>query len=333
MTNANNDSVNELITKHLVGEASADEQQQLFSWIADKQENERHYLAMKKAFDLTDQHFAVPAADELPIDIEHEWNHFTDSIGQQKTSTHLSSAQLWLRIAASVLLLMVVGGVLYYYSSPDQAIYQTAATKQTVVLPDGSEVTLNRYTTLSVDAGFAKENRSVTLKGEAFFNVQPDADKPFVILTKNATVQVVGTSFNVNAYDSLQEVEVIVTTGIVLLETKGGKEKVRLVPGQKGIYSETTEKIVSAVNQDVNFLSWNTGRLVFVENDLRSVLETLKKTYHSDIVIRTDIPVSCIVTVTFDQQSLESVLKVLESTLNLKYVINGNAVEITEAGC
>jgi ferric-dicitrate binding protein FerR (iron transport regulator) len=91
--------------------------------------------------------------------------------------------------------------------------------------------------------------------------------------------------------------------------------------------------VVSAVNQDVNFLSWNTGRLVFVENDLRSVLETLKKTYHADIVIRTDIPVSCIVTVTFDQQSLESVLKVLESTLNLKYVINGNTVEITEAGC
>jgi ferric-dicitrate binding protein FerR (iron transport regulator) len=288
---------------------------------------------MKKAFDLADQHFAVPIADELPIDLDREWNHFTDSIGQQKTSARLSPAQLWLRIAASIVLLMVVGGLLYYYTSPDQAIYQTAANKQTVVLPDGSEVTLNRYTTLSLDADFAKENRILTLKGEAFFKVQGDAGKPFVILTKNATVQVVGTSFNVNAYDSLLEVEVIVTTGIVSLQTKGGTEKVKLVAGQKGIYSETTEKIVSAVNQDVNFLSWNTGRLVFVENDLRSVLETLKKAYHTDIVIRTDIPVSCIVTVTFDQQTLESVLKVLESTLNLKYVINGNTVEITEAGC
>ena len=333
MTNANNDSVNELITKHLVGEASSDEQQQLFSWMAEKEENKRHYSAMKKAFDLADQHFAVPSADELPIDIEQEWNQFTDSIGQRKAFGNLSPAQLWLRIAASILLIMIVGGVLYYYTGPDQAIYQTAASKQTVVLPDGSEVTLNRYTTLSLDAGFAKENRNLTLKGEAFFNVQPDAGKPFVILTKNAMVQVVGTSFNVNAYDSLQEVEVVVTTGIVSLQAKGGSGKVKLVAGQKGIYSETTQKVVSVVNQDVNFLSWNTGRLVFVENDLRSVLETLKKTYHSDIVIRTDIPVSCIVTVTFDQQSLESVLKVLESTLNLKYVINGNTVEITEAGC
>jgi ferric-dicitrate binding protein FerR (iron transport regulator) len=128
-------------------------------------------------------------------------------------------------------------------------------------------------------------------------------------------------------------VEVVVTTGVVSLETKQGNGKVKLTAGQKGTYSKMTDKVVSTVNQDINFLSWNTERLVFVENDLRSVLETLKKTYNANINIRADIPVTCIVTVTFDHQSLESVLKVLESTLNLRYIINGNTVEITEAGC
>ena len=73
--------------------------------------------------------------------------------------------------------------------------------------------------------------------------------------------------------------------------------------------------------------------MVFLENDLRTVIGTLEKTYHVDITISADVPASCLVTVTFDKQSLESVLKVLESTLNLKYTINGNKIEITEAGC
>jgi ferric-dicitrate binding protein FerR (iron transport regulator) len=333
MTDANNDSVDELITKHLAGETSADEQQQLFSWIAESQDNKRHYNALRKAFELAEQHFAVPAAEELDINLDREWDQFSQSIGEEKKSHHLSPVQFWLRIAATIFLVIVSGGLLYYYTSPSTTVYQTAASKETVTLPDGSTVVLNRYTKLSLDADFGDAYRKLSLEGEAFFEVEPDVNKPFMILTEKATVEVVGTSFNVNAYDSLSEVEVIVTTGVVMLQTKTGTQKVELVAGKKGIYSKVNEKVVSAVNQDLNFLSWNTERLVFIENDLRSVLETLKKAYHADITIATDIPVTCIVTVTFDHQSLGSVLKVLESTLNLKYTLNGNKVEITEAGC
>lgn len=332
MTSANNDSVNELITKHLAGETSADEQKELFSWIGHNEENKRYYNALKKAFDLTNKHFAVGGMEDLNINVDQEWNHFTETIGAKRTR-QLSTAQVWLRIAAAVLLIMVTGGILYYYTSPDSTIYQTAGNKETVILPDGSKVILNRYTLLSYDPGFDDKTRTVSLEGEAFFDVEPNASKPFIILTEKATVQVIGTSFNVNAYDSLSEVEVIVRTGIVSLQAKHGVKKVKLVAGEKGIYFKTKEQVFSTVNSDVNFLSWNTERIVFVENDLRSVIETLKKTYHAEITVSVDIPATCIVTVTFDHQSLESVLKVLENTLNLKYSINGNKVEIIEAGC
>jgi transmembrane sensor len=228
---------------------------------------------------------------------------------------------------------IATAGILYYYTLQKTVTYQTAENKETVSLPDGSQVTLNRNSLLSYDPDFGDNNRTVKLKGEAFFDVEPDATKPFIILTEKATIQVVGTSFNVNAYDSLSEVEVIVQTGIVSVETKKGDQKIQLSAGQKAIYSETNEKLVSTINEDVNFLSWNTQHLVFVESDLRTVIETLKKTYHAEIVITTDIPATCIVTVTFDKQSLESVLRVLGTTLNLKYTINGNRIEITEAGC
>jgi len=333
MTKRDHDSIQSLITKHLAGEASADEQKELSLWMAESPENRRHYDDLKKAFELTEKHFAFSASEDLNIDIENEWDHFTETIGSGKATRRLSPARVWLKIAATVLLIMATGGVLYYYSSPKTIIYQTAGNTETVTLPDGSSVSLNRHTSLSFNPGFGEENRTVNLDGEAFFEVEPDANKPFIILTREARVQVLGTSFTVHAYDSLPSVEVIVQTGLVSFQEKTGKQSVKLPAGQKGIYSKTKERIASATNNDVNFLSWNTQRIVFVENDLRSVVETLKKTYHADIRISTNIPASCTVTVTFDHQTLESVLKVLESTLNLKYTINGNKVEIIEAGC
>jgi ferric-dicitrate binding protein FerR (iron transport regulator) len=332
MTNGNNDSVNELITKHLAGEASAEEKKDLFAWTDAHAENKRHYDALKKAFDLTQRHFGSASPPHVNIDIDAEWDRFTETVGESK-SRKMSPSMLWLRIAATVLLLMATGGILYHYSAHKTLRYETAGNTQIIALPDGSQVTLNRHTLLSYDRDFGTRNRTVSLEGEVFFEVKPDAKRPFIILTQNTRVQVVGTSFNVNAYDSLNEVEVIVKTGIVSFGATAGSEKVQLVAGQKGVYSKATEKVASTANDDVNFLSWNTRRLVFVESDLRSVVESLKKTYRAEIVIDTDIPVTCSVTVTFDHQSLESVLRVLESTLNLKYTVDGNKIVITEAGC
>lgn len=333
MTKENNDSVNELITKHLAGEITADEQNQLSSWISESQENRRYFDDYKKAFDLTEKYFGASPSDAPHIDIDREWDHFVTNIGAGKPVRQLSATRIWLRIAASLLLIAATAGILYFYTLPKNVSYQTAGNRETVTLPDGSQVTLNRNTLLTYDPDFGDNNRTVSLNGEAFFDVEPDAAKPFIILTDNARIQVLGTSFNVTAYDSLSAVEVIVQTGVVSLETKTGKEMIKLTAGKKGVYTKATNKLDSTVNDDVNFQSWNTQRLVFIENDLRSVIETLKKNYNADITISADVPSTCVVTVTFDHQSLVSVLRVLESTLNLKYTINGNKVVITEAGC
>lgn len=331
MTDPNHDTINELITKHLSGESSAEEQKQLSAWINASEQNRKQYQDLEKAFALTEQHFA-PTQD-LPVDVDREWDRFTEAIGPSVKTRQLSRSRVWLRIAATLLLLLATGGILYYFSAPETTVFQTADNKEMITLPDGSQVTLNRNSSLTYEPEFGEQSRTVNLRGEAFFDVEADAAKPFIILTQNARVEVLGTSFNVNAYDSLQEVEVIVQTGVVSLQPKAGDQKVQLAAGQKGIYSKAKEQVSVTVNDDVNFLSWNTQHLVFVESDLASVLRTLGKTYHADIRVSADIPETCIVTVTFDNQTLESVLKVLESTLNLKYTIQGNKVEITEAGC
>lgn len=332
MINDRND-INDLITKHLISETSPDEEKALSVWINENDANRRHYEEFQKTFQLTEEYFAIPAGENLDLNPDEEWDHFTAKIASGKASRHLSTGQFWLRIAASLLFLIAVASLLYYYGTANTTTHQTAGMRETVTLPDGSQVTLNRNTSLSYDKSFGREIRRVTLEGEAFFDVTSDSQKPFIIITDEAKVQVLGTSFTVNAYDSTDHVEVIVQTGIVSLQGKEAADHVQLTAGQKGIYSKANETLTSGTNNDPNFLSWKTQRLVFVENDLSTVIETLEKTYHVDVTISGDVPVSCVVTVTFDKQSLESVLKVLESTLNLKYTINGNKVEITEAGC
>jgi ferric-dicitrate binding protein FerR (iron transport regulator) len=228
----------------------------------------------------------------------------------------------------------VAGAIIWFVVKEERRVHQTSDNIETVILPDGSEVTLNRWSTLAYNSDFNRDERSLTLNGEAFFEVNPDATKPFVVNTGDARIQVIGTSFNVLAYDTLKTVEVIVETGIVsLAPAKGTTRGVELLAGEKGIMSRADNSLSIAVNEDLNFLSWNTQHLVFVDSDLMSVFQTLEKTYHVQISVETEIPPSCIVTVTFDKQSFESVMRVLENTLNLKYTIEGDKVVITDAGC
>jgi len=334
-----NDSVKELLTRHLAGETSVEEAEQVNAWLDQKPENEQYYNELRKVFDLSQQHYARESHQHLDINIDAEWNQFINQIGKPEGKSITMSARkkqssVWYRVAAAAIILIVSGFALNYFLNRETNIqYQTADNKQDVVLPDGSHVTLNRYSKLALTSSFGKEKRTLTLTGEGFFDVAHDKSKPFIINTTNARVEVVGTSFNVRAYDSLEKVEVTVQTGIVKFGVPQLNQEVKLVAGEKGVYTKENSNVTSKVNDDANFISWNTQKIVFNENTLQSVIETLNKTYHVNIVLSADVPASCVVTVTFDHQSLDAVLHVLESTLNLKYTVNGNRIEITSAGC
>lgn len=327
----------ELIIRHLTGETSAEEEQQLRAWMAQLPENEKYYNELKKVFALSSNSL-TKTKQEIDVNVNQEWEKFVSTIEKNeapvRTLVPENQARLWLRIAATILLVAASGFVINYFVFRNTDVkFLTADTTQSVTLPDGSTVILNKHSELSYASSFGEMNRKVTLKGEAFFEIERDTQKLFIISINNAEVEVLGTSFNVQGYDNRKEIEVTVQTGLVKFSVPEENKEVKLEAGQKGIYSKAAKDLKSAVNPDINFLAWNTRKLVFTENDLRSVIETLNKTYQVNITLPANIPASCVVTVTFDQQSLESVLNVLKTTLNLEYRINGNQVEILSAGC
>ncbi len=338
--NIGQNHIDDLISRSLSGEASAAEDKELAAWIAQQDENKQHYQKTKRAFDLGGDYFTNTISKEPDLNIDQEWNHFLKQIDEKKNenirslSAERNPVQFWVRIAAAVLLVVASGFAINYFMSKGTDIhYQTAENTLDITLPDGSKVALNRNSELSYSSNFGDDDRNVKLKGEAFFNVERDPQKPFVIEVNEARVEVLGTSFNVQGYDLREAVEVVVETGIVKLSIPEANKGIVLNVGDRGVFKKKNKTLSSAANTNPNFLSWKTKKVVFIESDLRSVVEALNEIYNANIIISTPVLDTCVVTVTFDQQNLDAILNVLKTTLNLTYTKKGNQIDITHAGC
>jgi ferric-dicitrate binding protein FerR (iron transport regulator) len=204
---------------------------------------------------------------------------------------------------------------------------------QLITLPDNSVVTLNKDATITFPREFADDNRKVIMKGEAFFEVTRNEKKPFTVNLGLSSVEVLGTSFNINAEDNNDRIEVVVNTGKVRFATNSGTESVDLIKGEKGTFIKNMNMISKVQNSDVNFMAWKTRKIVFNDVDLDLVIQTVNKIYDSQITFSTDVGKNCKVTVSFDNQSVEAILSVLELTLDLEYKKTGDVIEVVKTGC
>ncbi|HWV75123.1 MAG TPA: FecR domain-containing protein [Pseudosphingobacterium sp.] len=116
--------------------------------------------------------------------------------------------------------------------------------RKTLKLSDGSTITLNANSSLDIMAGYGDKQRLVLLKGEAFFHVKPAVKCPFYIQTKDVSVQVLGTSFNVKAYDHRAKVQVAVKTGKVQINDAADTREYLLGEGEKYDYDRTGKRFV-----------------------------------------------------------------------------------------
>ena len=246
----------DLLAKHLAGEASASEQQELHAWVTATPDRLPLLTAATRAW----ERGGTVAEEFSEADVEVAWQQFRVAadlapapaaapapvVTEGKVVPLWPAAQPWLRVAAAVLLLVGVWSLLRVFLPPSQLQMVTVtagAERQQTTLPDGSKVWVNRHSTLSYAANFNEKVREVQLQGEAFFEVKKDQGRPFTVLANETRTQVLGTSFNVRAYGAEDSVEVAVVTGRVAfspvrrLET--GSDSVLLTAGPAGRYSSS----------------------------------------------------------------------------------------------
>jgi ferric-dicitrate binding protein FerR (iron transport regulator) len=243
-----------------------------------------------------------------------------------------------LRIAAVLTLFVGLGWLAYRYAgqqtpvaqSPGQFLTLTTTDKPlNKILPDGTKILLNRRSSLRYPAQFAANQRDVTLNGEAFFDVVPDATRPFRIQARRSTVQVLGTSFTVRAYDA--SVSVAVRTGKVRFAS--GRSAVLLTQNQQGVYVPSADSIRRSLQLNPNVFAYKTRQLVFEGTPLRDVVQTLNELYEVDVRLENAQLGNCRLTTRFDNAPLEAVLAVTAETLGLRVRREGQRVILDGTGC
>lgn len=228
----------------------------------------------------------------------------------------------FLKLAASVALILALGIPAFYFGvlrNTGEAYQRNILAKEevtTVDLPDGSRVYLNKGAEISYSKAF-KNQRSVELRGEAFFDVMSDPQNPFSVHSGEILVSVLGTSFNVKQGKQPSEVEVYVKTGLVKVSLEESDQFIYLEPEQLGIIKN--RKLLSTSLKDPNYISWKTMDFKFVDSALSEVIQDLEESYHVDILTG-DMDLSEMrITTSYSGQSIDAILETIATAFNLRF--------------
>jgi transmembrane sensor len=195
-----------------------------------------------------------------------------------------------------------------------------------VTLSDGTKVWLNAASSLSYPATFSGKERRVELVGEAYFEVHHDASQPFIVSTRGQQIRVLGTSFNVNAYQDDNKTVTTLVNGRVQLSRDGNDEAPQLHPGEQSVLAGAGFEIAK-VDASL-FVAWKDGQFRFKATPLIEVMRQVERWYNLDIDytgIPTDIQIHASIS---KDKKLSTVLHALEKITDLKFDIKGRSVKL-----
>ena len=193
-----------------------------------------------------------------------------------------------------------------------------------ITLSDGTNVWLNSGTRLVYPAVFAKNKREVYIDGEAVFEVKHSDVKPFLVNSRDFTVRVMGTVFNVSAYSDDQYSSAVLERGKIELSYKGNsllhKEKTQLSPGDMAIYNPSKKEISEKRVNPADYLSWRMGYYVFRSERLDNILKKLARYYDVEIKLQNTELGEQTFSGSLDlKKTPEDVLKVIQKTTSLTF--------------
>ena len=309
--------------KWLADEATPPEQELVQEWINSSEANHHYFQHFQQIWNESQQLAVIATVDE-----NKAWQKFQRKVKKEETRKNPIIRFGWWQIAASIL---IVIGAAWFTSSllnketrePEMLTIAAINEVKKDTLPDGSVATLNKRSVLSYPSFFKDKTRKVKLEGEAFFNVKANKEKPFVIDVNDVQVKVVGTSFNVRSYNGATEV--IVETGIVQV-TKDGK-MVELKAGER-ISLQRDSVTTKEVSEDKLYNYYVSKTFVCDNTPLWKLVEKLNEAYGANIRIEREELRKLPLTVTFDEESLDTILDIIGQTLMIKISRNDDEIII-----
>lgn len=312
----------ELIAKYLSGEASPEEAMVLHDWL-ETPGNKLHFDQFKTTWNAVN-----PSKKIRSVNKEAAWQKMSITTEAPRARQRFMGMSMRATAIAASVLLATVAAILWFQnrSATGMEIVTTLDSTKNVTLPDNSRITMYHNTGMVIPREFDK--REVTLvSGEAYFAVEKNEDKPFIVHAGFASIRVVGTEFNVTVNND--EVVVGVSEGKVLLYTNNDSIFV-----EKGM-AMSMKPTQPAEPVDMNSNNWGyaTRRLVFKDTRVSDIINAVEKTYGRSIRVSNDNVKNCTLTATFDNDSVENIVLLIAETLNLKLEKDGQAFILDGTGC
>lgn len=336
-----NNRYTELIAKKLSGDIDKAEEETLNTWLKASDENQGTFQIYSSIWSDTKIKRVSKNADNVFVGIsaaiqeEEIDSHKTYQI-QEKTG---SLSYVWRGIAAAIVILVVAVFVFLSISNKEelpvaQSIHLIekslpSGQKIKIFLPDGSTVWLNAESSISYPERFDDVNRVVTLTGEAFFDVNKDPFKPFIVKTDNMDVTVLGTTFNIRSYHNEGITEVALESGKVLVETSDLKENKYILSPGEGI--SVNGKLGKTSRYEVDPKSafqWKDGVIYFNKAGFDEVINKLSRWYGVEFIIENYDGKGWEYSAEFKNDYLNNILQSMSFTKGFKYELDQNKVTI-----
>ncbi len=251
----------------------------------------------------------------IAVNTDRSWIRFNERLKETRTRVWMPYL---LRIAAVLIVALGVGYLFFVESPANNIVFETTANEKIEIdLPDGTRVWLNENSRLSYGEDYNAKERHVAFSGEAFFDVVRNEQRTFRIETGESVVEVLGTSFDVDAYPAKGYVAVDVKTGRVALRSKGEAGEIIIEKGAYGKLDLDRQVLGLAENAPLNIDYWRTGQLIFEDVPLSQVIADLNKNFDLPTTVSSPTLGECRFTSSFNHPSLEEVLEIISITMSL----------------
>jgi transmembrane sensor len=316
--------------KYFEGRATDAELEQLLHWLR-KKENRIVFNSFRLDWKNGLDSYRFPGGGG------ESWQQIQTTLGQKSFERWQKSRNMikFYRVAAIFFFVMTIGSLAWYFTHQPQTIPETFTSVMAengqiskVELPDGSLVWLNAGSKMTYNNFFSAENREVTLMGEAYFDVTKNESLPLVVDCNGLKVKVLGTRFNINAYETGKTAEVVLEEGAVeLIDTKTNADFYRMKPGERVKINLETSRYSSGIVNTARYTSWREGIVNIYDLSIEDLVKRLEKRYNQQFELSPEVR-NLRYTFTIENEPLEDVLKLMERITPVKVEQTDETIKI-----
>ncbi len=316
------DSIKVLIDKYLQGKCNPKEEQLVIEWLEENDLEEYNDLS-----------FSGNTRQRMENHWEEMTRNFPELLAADKRMSPQKKSKKRRLVAAVSIGILFLGALTAYWlvARKDTPQYVTGYGEvKSIVLPDGTGVTLNAKSSLTLHEDFNKKRRVVELTGQAFFQVKEEANIPFIVKTKKVNVKVLGTSFDVSAFENESDVSVALKEGKVLVQSAYFKKKYKkgilLQPGEEAVFKKKMAKVsLKKYNTKVK-QAWQRQDLYFEDAGIKEVLHKIQRFYGVTIDTTNLRNRQWQLSGEYKNQTLKEVLESLSFNYDLKFKLEDKHV-------